>query len=160
MLDIKNQLYKILKWIEHLAHLYFKKPYICGLLQKYMTQNTKLDKTKILLDTIIEGIERKKGLEIVKIDLQPINHSECDYFVVCHGNSNTQVNAIANSVEDTVMETLKENPIRKDGYKNSIWIVLDYVNIMVHIFQHDTRKFYDIENLWADADIEEIKTEY
>lgn len=115
--------------------------------------------TQILLNAIIEGIERKKGLDIIKIDLIKINHSECSYFIICHGNSTTQVDAIAHSVEDTVEELTGEQAWHKDGYKNSIWILLDYADVMVHVFQHEARNFYDIENLWADAAIEEIKTE-
>lgn len=122
------------------------------------TTKKQLD-TKILLDAIVEGIARKKGLDIVEINLQPINHSECDYFIICHGNSNTQVNAIANSVEDTVLELTGEKVYRKDGYANKLWILLDFSHIMVHVFQHDTRKFYDIEHLWADAKLRQIKTD-
>ncbi len=115
--------------------------------------------TEKVLDAIIEGIERKKGHDIIKIDLTKINHSECSYFIVCHGNSTTQVDAIAHSVEDTVDELIGEKAWHKDGYKNSLWVLLDYADIMVHIFQHETRDFYNIENLWADASIEEVKTD-
>ncbi|MFV0521302.1 MAG: ribosome silencing factor [Mangrovibacterium sp.] len=115
--------------------------------------------TAALLKAIVEGIERKKGLDIVEIDLRPINHSECDYFLICHGNSSTQVDAIANSIEDTVLELTGERVFRKDGYNNKLWILLDFSHIMVHVFQHDTRKFYDIEHLWADAKIKNIKTD-
>lgn len=113
--------------------------------------------TEQLIDAIVEGIQRKKGLELVKIDLTKINHTECKYFIICHGNSNTQVDAIAHSVEDTVEEITNEKAWHKDGYRNSLWILLDYADVMVHIFQKDTRNFYDLENLWADAHIEYIK---
>ncbi|WP_163708868.1 ribosome silencing factor [Mangrovibacterium lignilyticum] len=112
-----------------------------------------------LINAVIEGIDRKKGLDIVKIDLTKINHSECKYFIICHGNSTTHVDAIAQSVEDTVEEMIGEKTWHKDGYKNSIWILLDYADIMVHVFQHETRNFYNLENLWADAVIEEINLE-
>lgn len=115
--------------------------------------------TEGLLNAIIEGIERKKGLNIIKIDLTKINHSECSYFIICHGNSTTQVDSIAHSVEETVEELSGEKAWHKDGYKNAIWILLDYADIMVHVFQHEARGFYDIENLWADAAVEEINTE-
>lgn len=121
------------------------------------TQKEKGDEQ--LLNAIFEGIDRKKGLDIVKIDLRKINHSECNYFIICHGNSNTHVDAIARSVEDTVQELVGERAWHKDGYKNSLWILLDYANIMVHVFQHDARNFYNLENLWADAVTEEIKFE-
>lgn len=113
--------------------------------------------TEQLLDAIVEGIRRKKGLELVKIDLSKINHTECKYFIICHGNSSTQVDAIAHSVEDTVEEITNEKTWHIDGYRNSIWILLDYADVMVHVFQKDARNFYDLENLWADAPIEYIK---
>jgi ribosome-associated protein len=113
--------------------------------------------TEQLLDAIVEGIQRKKGLELVKIDLSKINHTECKYFIICHGNSSTQVDAIAHSVEDTVEEITNEKAWHKDGYRNSIWILIDYADVMVHVFQKDARNFYDLENLWADAPIEYIK---
>ena len=122
-----------------------------------MTKAGKESETEQLINAIVEGIQRKKGLDLVKIDLTKINHTECKYFIICHGNSNTQVDAIAHSVEDTVEELINENAWHKDGYRNSIWILLDYANIMVHIFQKDARQFYDLENLWADAHIELIK---
>lgn len=112
-----------------------------------------------LIDAILEGIHRIKGMDIVKIDLTKINHSECNYFIICHGNSATQVDAIARSVEKTVEEMVGETAWHKDGYENSIWVLLDYADIMVHVFQHESRKFYDLENLWADAAIEKIETE-
>jgi ribosome-associated protein len=115
--------------------------------------------TEQLIDAIVEGIQRKKGIDLVKIDLTKIKSSECKYFIICHGNSNTQVDAIARSVEETVTELLNEKAWHTDGYRNSIWILLDYANIMVHIFQRDARQFYDLENLWADAHIELIKEE-
>ncbi len=124
-----------------------------------MNESVKETGTEQLIDAIVEGIQRKKGIDIVKIDLTKINHTECKYFIICHGNSNTQVDAIAHSVEDTVEELVNENAWHKDGYTNSIWILLDYADIMVHVFQKDAREFYDLENLWADAHIELIKEE-
>lgn len=112
-----------------------------------------------LINAILEGIQRIKGMDIIIIDLTKINHSECNYFIICHGNSTTQVDAIARSVEKTVEEMVGETAWHKDGYENSIWILLDYADVMVHVFQHETRKFYDLENLWADAAIEKIQTE-
>ncbi len=122
-----------------------------------MNKGLKGTETEQLIDAIVEGIHRKKGLDIVKIDLTKINHSECSYFIICHGNSNTQVDAIAHSVEDTVEELTGEKAWHKDGYANSIWILLDYADIMVHVFQRDARNFYDLENLWADAPMETIE---
>jgi len=124
-----------------------------------MHKKVKETETEQLIAAIVEGIQRKKGIDIVKIDLTKINHTECKYFIICHGNSNTQVDAISHSVEDTVIEFLNEKAWHTDGYQNSIWVLLDYADIMVHIFQRDARSFYDLENLWADAQIELIKEE-
>jgi ribosome-associated protein len=124
-----------------------------------MNKSVKEKATEQLINAIVEGIQRKKGLEIIKIDLTKINHTECKNFIICHGNSVTQVDAIAHSVEDTVEELINEKAWHKDGYRNSIWILLDYADVMVHIFQKESRKFYDLENLWADAHIELIKEE-
>lgn len=124
-----------------------------------MNKSVKETETEQLIDAIVEGIQRKKGQEIIKIDLTKINHTECKYFIICHGNSVTQVDAIAHSVEDTVEELTNESAWHKDGYRNSIWILLDYADVMVHIFQKESRNFYDLENLWADAHIELIKEE-
>ncbi len=122
-----------------------------------MSKSAKESETEQLIDAIVEGIQRKKGLDIIKIDLQKINHTECKYFIICHGNSNTQVDAIAHSVEDTVEELVSEKAWHKDGYRNSLWILIDYADIMVHVFQKESRRFYDLENLWADAHVELIK---
>jgi ribosome-associated protein len=122
-----------------------------------MGKSIKTYKTEDLIEAIIEGIQRKKGLDIVKIDLTKIKSSECKYFVICHGNSNTQVDAIAHSVEETVEEITNEKAWHKDGYQNSIWILIDFADVMVHVFQKDSRNFYDLENLWADAHVEYIK---
>jgi ribosome-associated protein len=124
-----------------------------------MNKSVKESETEQLIDAIVEGIRRKKGIDIVKIDLTKINHTECKYFIICHGNSNTQVDAIAHSVEDTAIELLNEKVWHTDGYRNLIWVLLDYADIMVHVFQKDARHFYDLENLWADAHIELIKEE-
>lgn len=124
-----------------------------------MNKTVSETETEQLLDAIVEGIQRKKGIDVVKIDLTKINHTECKYFIICHGNSNTQVDAIAHSVEETVTEILDEKAWHTDGYRNSIWILLDYADIMVHVFQREARQFYDLENLWADAHIELIKEE-
>ena len=115
--------------------------------------------TETLLEEILEGIKRLKGKEIAIIDLNTIHHTECGYFVICHGTSNTQVNAIALSVEDKVKVETGTNAWHKDGYKNSIWILLDYGDVMVHVFQKQAREFYNLEGLWADAKIKRLEDE-
>jgi len=117
----------------------------------------KAKETNVVLEAVLEGIKRIKGKNIKLIDLNTIHHTECGYFVVCHGTSTTQVNSIAHSVEDTVKELAGENPWHRDGYKNALWILIDYGDIMVHVFQEQTREFYNIEGLWADAKITDIE---
>ena len=124
-----------------------------------MNKPTKSTEVEQLINAIVEGIQRVKGIDIVKIDLTKINHTECNYFIICHGNSNTQVNAIAHSVEDTAIELANEKAWHTDGYQNATWILLDYANIMVHVFQKETRTYYDLESLWADAKIKTYKSE-
>ncbi len=119
--------------------------------------NKKEEEADKLLEAVLEGIQRIKGKDITLIDLNSIHHTECGYFVVCHGTSNTQVDSIAHSVENTVKELTGENVWHRDGYRNSIWILLDYGDIMVHVFQEEAREFYNLEGLWADAKITKIE---
>ncbi|OFX63136.1 MAG: ribosome silencing factor, partial [Bacteroidetes bacterium GWB2_32_14] len=107
--------------------------------------------TDILVNSIIEGIHKKKGKEVVSLDLTKIENAVCKYFVICHGDSNTQVDAIADSVEETVREMAGEKVWRKEGKTNATWILLDYADVVVHIFQKAYRDFYKLEDLWADA---------
>lgn len=113
--------------------------------------------TDKILEGVLEGIQKIKGKEITIVDLNTINHTECGYFVICHGTSTTQTNSIALSVEETVKETSGVDAWHKDGYRNSIWILLDYGDVMVHVFQKDARDFYNLEGLWADAKTTKIK---
>ena len=113
-------------------------------------------KTKELLDTIVAGIQDKKGSKIVVVDLTKLNNCICKYFVICEGTSNTHVNSTALSLRDFVKENTKERPLAMEGLENSEWVVLDYADIMVHIMQREPRHFYDLEHLWADAKITEI----
>ena len=109
-----------------------------------------------VIKQIIEGIQDKKGKEIVVVDMLKLGNSICDYFVICQGNSPTQVSAITDSIEDTVRINGKKKPYSIDGLRNSQWVAMDYGDILVHIFLPDVRKFYDIEHLWADATLTEI----
>ena len=112
-----------------------------------------------LIDAIIEGVRRKKGESIIDLDLAQIDNTQCNHFIICHGNSNTQVEAIARSVEETVEEITGENVWHTDGYRNAQWILLDYSDIMVHVFQKEYRNYYDLESLWADAKIKTYKSD-
>ena len=112
-----------------------------------------------LIEAIIEGVRKRKGKGIIDLDLTQLENTECNHFIICHGTSNTQVEAIARSVEETVEEFTGENVWHTDGYRNAQWILLDYSDIMVHIFQEDWRKHYDLEHLWADAKVKEYNSE-
>ncbi|MRT17049.1 ribosome silencing factor [Vitellibacter sp. q18] len=107
--------------------------------------------TDQLIAEIIRGIEDVKGNDIEILDLREIENTVCDYFVICNGTSNTQVNAIVNSVRKSVSKALKEKPWHVEGSDNAEWILMDYVHVVVHVFQKHIREFYDIEGLWGDA---------
>ncbi|AQS93635.1 MULTISPECIES: ribosome silencing factor [Polaribacter] len=113
--------------------------------------------TDDLISVIIQGIEEVKGEDIQLLDLREIENTVCDYFIICSGNSNTQVKAISGSVQKMVSKQLKDKPWHIEGENIAEWILMDYVNVAVHIFQKQTRDFYDIEGLWGDAKITEIK---
>jgi len=113
--------------------------------------------TDQLITEIIKAIEQVKGEKVSILDLREIENTVCNYFIVCEGNSNTQVNAIAGSVQKLVSKALKDKPWHVEGEANAEWILLDYVNVVVHIFQKQIREFYDIESLWGDAKITVIE---
>ncbi len=113
-----------------------------------------------LITEIIKGIEEVKGENITILDLREIENTVCDYFIICDGNSNTQVNAISGSVQKMVGKNAQEKPWHVEGAFNAEWILVDYVNIVVHIFQKNIREFYDLESLWGDAKITNIKSSY
>lgn len=109
-----------------------------------------------LIQTIIEGIQEKKGSDIVVADLSGIEGTICKSFVVCQGNSPTQVEAIADSVTETVREKAHEKPSRVVGLRNAQWVAMDYGDVLVHIFLPEVRNYYDLEHLWADAPLKRI----
>lgn len=113
-----------------------------------------------LIAQIIKGIEEVKGNDINILDLREIENTVCDYFIICNGSSNTQVNAIVNSVQKSVSKALKDKPWHIEGSENAEWVLMDYVNVVVHVFQKHIREFYDIESLWGDAKITTIETSY
>lgn len=115
-----------------------------------------MDQTKQLVQTITEAIQEKKGSTIVVADLQKIEGTICKYFIICQGNSPTQVEAITESVGDMVREKLKEKPAHVVGLENAQWVAMDYTDVLVHIFLPDVRAYYDLEHLWEDAKISRI----
>lgn len=120
-----------------------------------MTENK--DGELQLIDYIIKGILEKKGERVLKLDFRSLGNSVCDYFIICHGNSVTQVDSIAESVELHVKKNTGEHPHHREGLENCLWVLLDYGDVVVHIFQEEYRNFYNLEALWADALIEEVR---
>ena len=117
----------------------------------------KVDETQQLLDTIVFGMQEVKAHDIVVLDLRKIKNSIADYFVVCEGNSSTQVKAIEQSVDKFTSEVLNLDPVHVEGMKNGTWVLMDYFSVVVHIFEPKTRVYYDIEDLWADAEIAKVE---
>lgn len=111
---------------------------------------------ELLLNNIIEGIENVKGQDITIMDFSKLDNNITDYFVICTGNTNTQVSAISDSVERTVKTNLHERPWHVEGTDNSQWVLMDYISIVVHIFQPEYREYYDLESLWGDVQTTQI----
>ena len=107
--------------------------------------------SEALCDIIINGIQEKKGSDIIKMDLRKVPGSITDFFIICSGGSDTQIGAIADSIDEEVYKEVKELPWHKEGFTNREWILLDYVDVVVHVFRKDRREFYDLESLWGDA---------
>jgi len=117
----------------------------------------KPDATEILIESIVKGIFEKKGEDVIKIDLTKLENRIADFFIICEGSSKTQVDSISNSVEDIVREDAGQKPFHVEGLENCFWVLLDYGDVIVHIFQGEYRKFYSLESLWADANITVLK---
>ncbi len=118
----------------------------------------KINSTSAMLaDIIVKGIQEKKGKEITVMNLTNVHNSMFDYFIICNGTSRTQTEAIADSVQEEVRKAIGATPRFKEGFINSEWILLDYFDIVVHIFQKEAREFYQLEKLWADADVKIIE---
>jgi len=104
-----------------------------------------------LLQTAIKAIKDKKGNNIVSLEFLPEQSSVCDYFVICEAESDRQVKAISKSIQDTIREELGQKPIHLEGMDNANWVLLDYFDVIIHVFQREAREFYALEKLWADA---------
>jgi len=113
-----------------------------------------------LIALILEGIEEVKGVDINLLDLREIENTVCDYFIICNGTSNTHVNAIVSSIQKTVSKAIQDKPWHIEGSENAEWVLMDYVNVVVHVFQKHVREFYDIEGLWGDAKVTMVESSY
>lgn len=121
-----------------------------------MTDNNEQENLK---NIIVAAILDKKGKELTILNLNKLDQSIADYFVICHGDSNTQVDAITDSVDRQARIELQEHPLHIEGKENAQWILMDYGSVVVHIFQKEYREFYNLEGLWADASKEIINIE-
>ena len=119
---------------------------------------SKKTEKQLLIDKIIEAIQDTKGEDVQIFDLSGIENSVTDIFIICSGSSNTQVSAIAGNVEKKVRNEIRERPWHVEGTENAMWILIDYVSVVVHVFQRQIRQYYDIEELWGDAKITKIES--
>ena len=113
-----------------------------------------------LISNIVYGIENVKGLDVSILDLRDIENTVCRYFVVCTGSSNTHVNAIVSAIKKTVSKEVKEKPFHTEGNENAEWVLIDYINVVVHVFQKQIREYYNIEELWGDAKTTKVASNY
>ncbi|MFC2090331.1 ribosome silencing factor [Bacteroidota bacterium] len=123
-----------------------------------MTENKKNELPETL-NAIIEALQEKKGNEILYIDLKKVGNAVCDYFVICHGNSTTQVDSLSDAVLQNLKKELNVSAHHVEGKNNSFWVLMDYSDILVHIFLDEHRKFYNLEDLWADGELVKIENE-
>src|ERR1700749_2995029 len=123
-----------------------------------MGKKQALSEAAYISELAIHGIQEKKGNDIIRLDLRNIFSSVADYFVICHAESATQVKAIANSIEDEIYKATQQEPWRKEGLQHGEWILLDYVDVVLHVFRTDKREFYGVEDLWGDAEIKYYKS--
>ncbi len=123
-----------------------------------MVKNKNAQESTSISEIAVHGIQEKKGNDIVRLDLRNLHSPVADYFVICHAGSSNQVKAIALSVEEEVYKALKQDPWRKEGLQHGEWILLDYIDVVVHIFKTEKREYYGIEDLWGDAEMQFYKS--
>lgn len=121
-----------------------------------MPRAKRMSESELLCKAIVEGMQENKAKEIVVLDLRNLTSAVCDFFVICSGESSTQVDGISNAVNRFTRKALKEKPWHVEGKTNSEWILLDYISVVAHIFYKDARHFYQLEDLWSDAERENI----
>ena len=125
------------------------------LAERKKTSVVKLNRNSKIFKCIIKAIREKKGENIVALDLRKIPEAVADFFVICEATNTTQTKAISDFIEDTVRDECGETPYKHEGHQGRQWIIIDYVNIVVHIMHSETRKFYKLEEMWSDAELEE-----
>lgn len=121
-----------------------------------MVKKRKGADSETLSDAIVKGMQEKKASDIVVMDLRKIKNAVADFFVICSGNSDKQLDAISDSIDAEVFKKFHENPWHTEGKNNKEWMLLDYINVVAHVFRKDRRAYYALERLWGDADITEV----
>lgn len=123
-----------------------------------MSQQVSKDiNSKVLSEWVVEGMLDKKAIDVVVMDLRKVKHAIADYFVICSGNSDTQIDAISDAIEEQIHKNSKQNPWKREGRQNKEWILLDYVDVVAHVFNKEKRTFYGLEELWGDAQITRVE---
>lgn len=118
-----------------------------------MVKNKKLTESGALAAIAVKGIQEKQGKDILCLNLKGVKNAICDYFIICHATSTPQVEAIVSSVEKEILESSGQKPWFCEGMENAQWVLMDYIDVVVHVFQESARSYYDLESLWADAEI-------
>jgi ribosome-associated protein len=121
-----------------------------------MTKKSSKNPILSTVDLVVKGIQEKKGSKIAIVDLRKVLNAYSDYFIICTGSSDTNVRAICDSVEEILLTTLKEKPLHIEGYQEANWVLLDYFDTIVHVFKEQEREHFNLENLWADAEITHV----
>jgi len=119
------------------------------------TKRAKNPQLENLNHAIVEGIRDKKGKNIIQLDLRKLGDAPADFFIICEGDSNTHVKAISDSVYKKVKDEVQTAPSHLEGSSGATWVLMDYFNTVVHVFHPETRRFYELENLWSDAELTE-----
>lgn len=122
-----------------------------------MDVNKDFTPSEKLSEAVVKGMQEKKASDIVVMDLRKVKNAVADYFVICSGSSDTQIDAIAQSIDEVVFKSLKQNPWHQEGKTNKEWLLIDYVDVVAHVFKKDKREFYSLENLWGDATIVSVE---
>jgi ribosome-associated protein len=124
---------------------------LAALTNRKKNRTTRLSKSSKIIKTIISSIQEKKGEQIISLDLRKINEAVADFFIICEAGNPNQVRAIAENVEQRVREICGEAPYHHEGYAKLQWVLIDYVNVVVHVMHPESRKFYKLEEMWSDA---------
>ena len=143
-----------------ITHILMKEKDVCNELRSIFATwkiiSIEIDQTKELVKTIVEGLQEKRGKNIVTVDLSQTSGAICQYMVICEGNTPTQVSALSDSVWDFARKNANEKPLSIDGTQGAQWIGMDYGTVLVHIFLPEQRAFYNLENLWADSKVIQV----